>query len=181
MNKNSKFLFCYVSNVFLINNFKYNNPYQIYNFDKFILDIKINTSLYEEESAIFPKAMWLLEHITGQKPFVKNLKTTRIGRNQRRIFFSTKVSIRNLKVFNFIYFYNSFIIKSIKKRSVFYNRKINSLDGNYMYSIKDINIFPGYVEDFFKWPFFINCNFVLKNYDIIYNKTVLQIFSIVVK
>jgi ribosomal protein L5 len=174
MNTNNKSTFNYIEKYSLADNFFFNNQFQIQTFDKLIINMRINISLNEETAVIFPRTIWLLEHMSGQKPFVKNLKTKRIGRNQRRIYFSTSVTLRNNKMLSFIYFYNCFLIKTVIKRLVFYNRKINKFDGNYSFTIKNINVFPGYLEDFFKWPYFVNFNFVLRNYDVNVNKTILQ-------
>lgn len=178
MNTNNKKLINYLIKCSLINSFNYKNFHQINTFDKLIINMRINISLNEETAAVFPRTVWLLEHLSGQKPVVNRLKTLRIGRNQRRIFFSTSVFLRQLNFYNFIYFYNCLLIRSIKKRESFFNRKLNKFDGNYSFTIKNINVFPGYLEDFFKWPYFVNFDFLLHNYDININRMLLQEFGV---
>jgi len=74
-------------------------------FNKIILSFNIRDSLLDTTAVYFPKTLWLLEHIGLQKGCIVNLKTKRVGRNQRRVIFSSQVVLRNVRFLDFIYFF----------------------------------------------------------------------------
>lgn len=158
----------------LINSFNFKNSYSVPIYNKVILNFSIRDSYIDTTSVYFPKTLWLLEHISLQKGYVINLKTKRIGRNQRRVIFSSQVILRNLNFLNFIYFFLSFIIYNIFRKFLTYNIKIDKLTGNYSFLLKDINIYPGFLEDFFKWFYPLMVNIIINHYDLVINQHILQ-------
>jgi ribosomal protein L5 len=164
----------YLINLSLINSFCYKNSHQIKNFNKVILGFNIRNSLLDTTAVYFPKTLWLLEHIGLQKGYVVNLKTKRVGRNQRRVIFSSQVVLRNLRFLDFIYFFLCFIIYGIFRKFLTYNFKIDRLTGDYSFIIKDINVYPGFLEDFFKWFYPLLINVILTQFDLSINQHILQ-------
>ena len=45
------------------------------------------------------------------------------------------------------------------------------MTGDYSFLIKDINTYPGFLEDFFKWFYPILINIVLEHFDLTYKST----------
>jgi hypothetical protein len=43
------------------------------------------------------------------------------------------------------------------------NRRLNQ-QGNYLFFVKDISVFPGYLETFFKWRYFLFFELKLKSF-----------------
>jgi hypothetical protein len=168
-------------NLSLINSFYYRNSYKINGFNKIILGFNIRDSLLDTTAVYFPKTLWLLEHIGLQKGFVINLKTKRVGRNQRRVIFSSQVILRNNRFLDFVYFFLCFVIHGIFRKFLNYNFKIDRLTGDYGFLLKDINVYPGFLEDFFKWFYPLLINIVLKQYDLTVNQHILQEIGLNVK
>jgi ribosomal protein L5 len=164
----------YLINLSLINSFFYKNSHQIKNFNKVILGFNIRDSLLDTTAVYFPKTLWLLEHIGLQKGYVVNLKTKRVGRNQRRVIFSSQVVLRNSRFLDFIYFFLCFIIYGIYRKFLTYNLKIDRLTGDYSFVIKDVNVYPGFLEDFFKWFYPLLINLILTQFNLSINQHIFQ-------
>jgi len=161
-------------NLSLINSFNYKNSYQIKTFNKIVLSFNIRDSLLDTTTVYFPKTLWLLEHIGLQKGYVVNLKTKRVGRNQRRVIFSSQVVLRNIRFLDFIYFFLSFVIYGIFRKFLVYNFKMDRITSDYSFLLKDINTYPGFLEDFFKWFYPILVNVILSQFDLVINQHILQ-------
>lgn len=174
MNTNYKRIFNSLVDLSIANSFIYKNSHSIGKYNKIILSFNIRDSYLETTSVIFPKTLWLLEHIGLQKGYIINLKTKRVGRNQRRVVFSSQVILRNKNLINFIYFFLCFIVYNIFRKFLSYNYKLDKLTGDYSFSIKDINVYPGFLEDFFKWFYPLLINIIINNYDLILNQHILQ-------
>jgi len=114
-----------------------------------------------EKNINFPKNKWLLEHVSTQKTFTKNYQIKRVGRNERRIVFSISIISRKLSAINFLYFFLLFVLPNFKKKLLRMNRKLN-YQGNYLFFVKDVSVFPGYLETFFKWRYFLFFEIKLK-------------------
>src|SRR5258708_3828437 len=100
MNINNKSLLNNLNCLCIINSCLNHNSLVIPTIDKLFLGFKIDGAEFNETSVVFPKTLWLLEHMVSQKVVVKTLKTMRVGRNERRIFFSAQVVLRGLKLCN---------------------------------------------------------------------------------
>lgn len=87
MNSSNKFFIDSINKFSLINSFSFKNYYKVDTLDKIVIGLKINSSDFEDTAVVFPRALWLLEHVSMKKPLLSTLKTKRIGRNERRIFF----------------------------------------------------------------------------------------------
>ncbi len=161
-------------NLSLVNSFNYKNSFSFSNYNKIILGFNIRDSYIETTSVYFPKTLWLLEHIGLQKGHVITLKTKRVGRNQRRVIFSSQVILRKNQFFNFIYFFLCFAIYGFFRKFISFNLNMDRLTGDYSFLIKDINIYGGYLEDFFKWFYPILVNLVMSHFDVVLNQHILQ-------
>lgn len=164
----------YLVNLSLINSFSYKNSHHIKYFNKIILCFNIRDLLLDTTSVYFPRTLWLLEHIGLQKGCVVNLKTKRVGRNQRRVLFSSQLILRSVRFFDFIYFFLCFVIYGIFRKFLNYNFKIDRLTGDYFFLLTDINIYPGFLEDFFKWFYPLLVSIILNQFDLSINQHVLQ-------
>jgi hypothetical protein len=174
MNTNLNNINNFLISLSLINSFYYKNSYLLYKKKKIILNFNIQDFDIDNTSVYFPKTLWLLEHIGLQKGIVINLKTKRVGRNQRRVNFSSQIVLRNNKFLNFLYFFLCFLIYGFFRKFLIYNNKIDKITGDYLFLIKDINIFPGLLEDFFKWSYSILVKIIVSDYNIITNQHVFQ-------
>jgi ribosomal protein L5 len=153
MNSVSYFNTIYLTKTFLLHNATLLSPLNLSLLDKILMSAAILDSSTEKNTN-FSKTTWLLEHVATRKTFTKNYKTKRVGRNERRVVFSISVAIRKSKMFNFLYFFSLFVLPNFKKKLLRMPLKLN-LQGNYLFLVKDISVFPGYLETFFKWRYFL--------------------------
>lgn len=174
MNQNFFFFYNNLIKLSLINSFNFKNSYNISKQNKIILSFNIKDSFLDITSVYFPKTLWLLEHISLQKGHIVNLKTKRFGRNQRRVIFSSRATLRNINLFDFIYFFLCFICFNLFRKFLSFNDKLDRLTANYSFFISDINVYPGFLEDFFKWLYPVMINIIIGNYDLVFNQHILQ-------
>jgi ribosomal protein L5 len=174
MNQNYRKITNNLIDLSLINSFNYKNSHRLLKYNKIILSFNIRDSLLDITSIYFPKTLWLLEHIGLQKGCIVNLKTKRFGRNQRRVIFSSQVILRQNRFLDFFYFFLCFIVHGLFRKFLTYNFKIDRLTGDYSFLIKDLNVYPGFLEDFFKWFYPISVNIIMSEFDLIINQHIFQ-------
>jgi hypothetical protein len=145
----------------LINTFNYKNAFLKISLNKLELNFSIrNTD--NLNSVFFPKTLWLLEDIGFKKSVSLKVKAKRTGRNERRVFFSSVNTLRASDYLSFVYFYFSFCVVPIWQKYVYVNRKLDFFSSHYNFSIKNITVFPGLLENFYKWEYPIFMNLSLK-------------------
>ena len=150
----------YLNKSFLLHNSTLMSPYNFLMINKILATATIrDTSI--EKNANFPRNKWLLEHVSTQKTFSKNYKIKRVGRNERRVVFSISVANRKLRAVNFLYFFLLFVLPNFRRKLLRMSKKLN-IFGNFFFLVKDISVFPGYLETFFKWRYFLHFNVELK-------------------
>lgn len=134
----------------LINKFYFSNQLNIPALESSELSVSVRDS-DNDVSNVFSRSSLLLELITSQKPKVKRFKTTIKGRLRKRIVFVNSVILRKSSFFFFYYFFFFFIYLNLKTKFLVINKNINH--NQYIFSIKDISIFPGVAEHFIKWDY----------------------------
>jgi ribosomal protein L5 len=140
-----------------INAFELSNKYFLTNshtlpqLDKFV----INLGIQDQDSftsAYFPRALMLVEMLSGYKSFVATFKKSLKGKKSYKISFSAQVTLRGRYLFDFIYLAVFFIFPAAENKFLKFNKKITR-DVNYYFSIKDTSVLPGLLEYFFKWEY----------------------------
>lgn len=150
----------HLTKAFLLQSATLSSPYNLSLIDKILVSSTINDTSVEK-NVNFVKDKWLLEHVSTQKTFLRNYKIKRVGRNERRVVFSISVINRKVRVVNFLYFFINFVLPNFKKRFLRMRRRLN-VSGGLIFAVKNVNVFPGYLEMFFKWRYFLFFEFRLK-------------------
>jgi hypothetical protein len=154
----SHFNYTFLSSDFsLINTFNYKNAFFKISLNKLNLNFSIrNTD--NLNSVFFPKTLWLLEDIGFKKSITLNVKAKRTGRNERRVFFSSSNTLRGSDYLSFLYFYFCFCNVPVWQKYVYINRKFDLISSYYSFAVRNITVFPGLLENFYKWeyPIFMN-------------------------
>jgi hypothetical protein len=187
MNSISYFNTTYLTKTFLLHNTTLTSPFNLSVLDKILMSAAILDSSIEKNTN-FSRTTWLLEHVATRKTCTRNYKTKRVGRNERRVVFSISVAVRKSKVLNFLYFFSLFVLPNFRKKLLRMPLKLN-LEGNFLFLVKDISVFPGYLETFFKWRYFLFFQVSLNHFKKytkyrglkITNRYVLQDLSLVLK
>jgi hypothetical protein len=138
---------------FLVQNSTIASPYNFSLVDKISISATVNdTSI--EKNVNFVKDNWMLEHVSSQKALVTNYKTKRVGRNERRVIFSLSVVNRKIRIINFLYFFINFVLPNFRRRFLRMQKRL-SVGGHLDFIVKNVIVFPGYLEMFFKWRYFL--------------------------
>lgn len=135
----------------LSNKYFVTNPHTLPHLDKFV----VNLGIQDQDSftsAYFPRALMLVEMLTGYKSFVSTFKKSLKGKKSYKISFSAQVTLRKRYLFDFIYLVVLFIFPAAQNKFIKFNKKITH-DINYYFSIKDTSVLPGLLEYFFKWEY----------------------------
>jgi hypothetical protein len=153
MNRIFYFNGLFVNKIFVLETSLLSSPYNLNIVDKGIVHSTISNTSFEKNVS-FTKVLWILEHFTIQKSFSKNYITRRVGRNEKQTIFSSSVTLRKTKLFDLCNFFTFFILRNFRRKLLKMPRKL-SPNGNFFFLIKDVSVVPGYVESFFKWPYFL--------------------------
>jgi ribosomal protein L5 len=149
----------FVVNFFLINKFTCSNVYKFPSIKKVILntfvqDLEISVSVY------YPRSLLLLENLSFRKPIIKNIKKTLKGKKSYQICVSHLITLRKNFSFNFFNFFLYFFTRGMDEKFIKYNLFM-SKQGNYYVRVKDVSSLPGMSEQFFKWPYLLDCFFIV--------------------
>ena len=144
----------FVTNFDLVNKFEFENIYCFPNFDKLIVNLNIQDQ-DSFNSSFYPRSLLLLELLTGHKSIVSAFKKSLKGKKTYKVLFSGQVTLRSRYFFHFIYLLSFFIMPAADRKFLRYNKHL-SFRGNYYFSIKDVAVLPGMLENFFKWPYPVN-------------------------
>lgn len=152
----------FVLNFFLINKFDFANIHDLPSMNKIILNSFIQ-DLDNPVSSYYYRFISIIELLTTQRVIIKNVKKTLKGKKSYQVVVSHYVTLRKKLLYNFFYFFVCFGLQSLEDKFLTINHRIN-FDGTFYFRIKDLTALPGLAEEFFKWPYFLDFFFSLKNY-----------------
>jgi len=129
----------------LINKFSFCKSINIPKLSKIYLNINLNKNEFESD-LLNVKLILALEILCSQKPIVKSRKQKRFLAKDKNLFcFNLQSILRGKNMYNFIYFFQTFIYKYLKEKFVFINKNLGKCD--YFFSLKDLSVFPGLGEN----------------------------------
>lgn len=146
-------------NFSLANKFNYRNGYSFPSFDKIVLNSFIQ-DLDNPVSSNYPRTVLMMETLVGQKVVIKNVKKTLKGKKSYQVVVSHNVVLRKEALENFIYFYVNFFWKGLEEKFVRINYSMNLDESSYYLRIRDVTALPGLAEEFFRWPYSLDCFFI---------------------
>lgn len=140
-----------VNKISLINVFYFVNYYEI--FDFFFLDLTMKISNLDSEVHFFyARTTLLLDMIAGQKSSVLNYYKSIKGKDTYKVIYVSRVTLRKQNLLNFFYFLLFLSSKNIYKK-YYTMSNLCYENGNFSLVLKDISVFPGFLEYFFKWEY----------------------------
>lgn len=153
----------FVRNYSLANKFvdKFNTGYGFPSFDKIVINSFIQ-DLDNPVSSNYPRTVVMMELLTSQKVIIKNVKKTLKGKKSYQVVVSHNIVLRKEVLENFICFYICFFDKGLEAKFVKINYRMNFDKGSYYLRIRDITALPGLSEEFFRWPYSVDCFFLTK-------------------
>lgn len=163
MNSSRRLVFSFVTNFTLLNKFDFENAYAFPKLDKIVLNTFIQ-DLDNPVSSYYPRSISLVETLTVQKVIIKNVKKTLKGKKSYQVSVSHNVILRKDALYNFLNFFLYFGTKGLEEKFLKYNYHLNDY-GSYYFRIRDVTALPGLAEEFFKWPYLLDCFFVSKKID----------------
>jgi ribosomal protein L5 len=149
----------FVLNFFLLNKFHFKNGYSFPIFDKVVINTFIQ-DLDNTTSSYYPRSLSLVENLTSRKSIIKSIKKTLKGKKSYQVVASHVITLRKEFLYNFLFFFVYFATKGMEEKFLRFNRKLNS-EGNYYLRIKDVTALPGLDEEFFRWPYSLDCFFLI--------------------
>jgi ribosomal protein L5 len=155
----------------LSNKFQFSNAFSLPRLDKIILNSFIQ-DLDNSVSSYYPRSLVMMESLTSQKVIIKNVKKTLKGKKSYQVVVSHNVVLRKESLYNFLFFYVHFCTVGLEAKFLRVNRKLNC-NGSYPVRIKDVTALPGLSEEFFRWPYLLDCFFISKK---INNKLLSKLF-----
>lgn len=161
MNSSRRLVFSFVTNFTLLNKFEFENCHSFPSLDKIVLNTFIQ-DLDNPVSSYYPRSISMVETLTVQKAIVKNVKKTLKGKKSYQVSVSHNIVLRKEFLYNFLVFFLYFGIKGLEDKFLKYNYHLND-NGSYYLRIRDVTALPGLAEEFFKWPYMLDCFFVSKN------------------
>lgn len=152
----------FVVNFFLSNKFHYSNGYGFPCLDKVVLNTFIQ-DLDNPVSSYYPRSLFLIENLSARKSIIKGVKKTLKGKKSYQVVVSHIITLRKEFLYNFLSFFVYFFTKGMEEKFIPYNQLLS--DRHYYVRIRDITSLPGMAEEFFKWPYMLDCFFVTTRVD----------------
>jgi ribosomal protein L5 len=147
----------------ILNKFGLSNLGEKLGLEKIVINISIRDQIYEYSSS-YSRSLFLLEHITSRRSYIRSYASKMRGRGKKSTFCTLQISLRKDELFNFLNILYSFAQVKLIKKNITLN---NLLTENLLsFELEDISIFPGIEEEFLHWRYPLNFNFVfniLKN------------------
>jgi len=166
MNKPScRGIHSFVVKFFLANKFHYPTGYGFPYLDKVVFNTFIQ-DLDEPVSIFYLRSLALLENLTARKAIIKSMKKSLKGKKTYHVAISHYNTLRKGFLFSFIYYFFIFFTEGMDEKFVRYNEYISE-NGQYYVRIRNITSLPGLDEEFFRWPYMLDCFFltsVTKNF-----------------
>jgi ribosomal protein L5 len=147
----------FVLNFTLVNKFDFPNAYDLPFLDKVVLNTFIQ-DLDNPTSSYYPRSLSMVESLTTQKVIIKNVKKTLKGKKSYQVVVSHGSTLRKENMYNFFRFFLYFGLKGLEDKFIKVNRRLNE-NGSYYFRVRDVTALPGLAEEFFKWPYFLDCFF----------------------
>jgi len=144
----------FLSSFELVNKFMISNVYKLPNFDKLVINLNIQNQ-DSFTSHFYPRALFFLELFTGHKSFISVFKKSLKGKKTYKILFSSQVTLRGRYLYHAIYLFLLFIAPAAGAKFLRFNRLLGDT-ANYYFSIRDVSVLPGTLENFFKWEYPVN-------------------------
>jgi ribosomal protein L5 len=141
-----------------MNKFQCSNIYQFPSIKKVVL----NTFVQDLETAVsvyYPRSLLLLENLSSRKSIIKSIKKILKGKKSYQVSVSHLITLRKDLFFNFLIFFIYFFTKGMEEKFIKYNLFMSD-QGNYYIRVKDVPSLPGMSEEFFKWPYLLDCFFI---------------------
>lgn len=147
---NTKIRYFKFTNVFIATNvFRFNNCFNFKSINS--LNIMINIEdLKSVKPYVFFKSMALLESLTCQKSFLKNYSKLKKKKSFLNKIFTCKTTLRKVHLFNFLYLFIFFSTINFSLKFIKISKILN-YNNNYSFTLKNITVFPGVLENFYKW------------------------------
>lgn len=159
MKSSNRLISSFVLNFSLSNKFDFPNGHAFPFLDKVVLNSFIS-DLDNPVSSYYPRSITMVETLTAQKVIIKNVKKTLKGKKAYQVVVSHNVVLRKEFMYNFLLFFLYFGSRGLEEKFLRYNYHLNI--GSYYFRIKDVTALPGLAEEFFKWPYMLDCFFVSK-------------------
>lgn len=163
MKSSSRLISSFVLNFSLSNKFDFPNAYALPCLDKIVLNMFIQ-DLDNPVSSYYPRSLTMVESLTARKVIIKNVKKTLKGKKSYQVVVSHNIILRKEFLYNFLIFFLYFGSRGLEDKFLKVNRRLN-VNGSYYFRIKDVTALPGLAEEFFKWPYMLDCFFVSKKID----------------
>lgn len=148
----------FVVNFFLANKFHYSNGYQFPTLNKIVLNTFVQ-DLDDPITSYYPRSLAMLENLSSKKSNIKSIKKTLKGKKSYQVAISHTVTFRKEFLFNFLLFFVYFCTTGMLDKFIKYNRFMSE-KGHYYVRVKDVTALPGMAEEFFRWPYFLDCFFI---------------------
>lgn len=150
----------FILNFSLANKFFFPNAHDLPYLDKVVLNSFVS-DLDNPVSSYYPRSLSMVESLTVQKVIIKNVKKTLKGKKAYQVVVSHNIVLRKEFLYNFLIFFIYFGTRGLEEKFLKYNYHLNE-DGSYYLRIRDVTALPGLAEEFFKWPYMLDCFFVSK-------------------
>lgn len=160
MRSSNRLISSFILNFSLCNKFDFSNVFALPSLDKVVLNSFIS-DLDNPVSSYYPRSLSMVETLTAQKVIIKNVKKTLKGKKAYQVVVSHNVILRKEFLYNFLIFFLYFGTRGLEEKFQKYNYHLNE-NGSYYFRIKDVTALPGLAEEFFKWPYVLDCFFVSK-------------------
>jgi ribosomal protein L5 len=150
----------FVFNFTIANKFNFSNAHDLPFLNKVVLNTFIQ-DLDNSTSPYYPRSLSLVESLTAQKVIIKNVKKTLKGKKSYQVVVSHVITLRKEFMYNFFRFFLYFGTKGLEDKFIKINRRLNE-NGSYYFRVGDVTALPGLGEEFFKWPYLLDCFFSSK-------------------
>lgn len=150
----------FVLNFNLANKFEFNNAYAFPYLDKVVLNSFVQ-DLDNPVSSQYLRSLLMVESLASQKVVIKNVKKTLKGKKSYQVVVSHYVVLRKALLYNFFYFFVFFGLRGLEEKFLRINHRLND-DGTFYFRVRDVTALPGLAEEFFRWPYSLDCFFVSK-------------------
>jgi ribosomal protein L5 len=132
----------------LLSKFNHTNLNEILRFKDCTLTISFYNENAEEDIRIL-HALFLLELLSGQKAFVKDVSCLYRAKTKSLVFV-LKVSLNDENLFNFLQMFFFIAIPNFRLRYVTRNFKIDKKSFGFFFAFKDMNVFTSLPEVYYK-------------------------------
>lgn len=161
----------FLSSFELVNKFVISNVYKLPNFDKLVINLNIQNQ-DSFTSYFYPRALFFLELCAGHKSFISVFKKSLKGKKTYKVLFSSQVTLRGRYFYQAIYLMLLFIIPTAGAKFLRFNRSLENT-ANYYFSVRDVSVLPGTLENFFKWEYPVNFYLMTRGTSVLHRKTLL--------